>query len=125
MARLIDLGEIQAQLDEMVARSAAEAEKPGFEGVVARCQIATLPAITIWRASEFNRGIEPNTILNAIVGMVASTLFGEVSSIYGDRDRQIAIINKLLNGIGEEIKALMENPRSREHRVKKIEAGRA
>ena len=124
MPKMIDLAEVEAQLTEMFARTATESEKPGYEGVVARCQLALLPAITRWRADEFNRGVDANTILNAMTGMCASTILGEVCVLTVDEDAQITIINKVLQGIGEEIASMMKGS-VREHGSKLIEAGRA
>lgn len=118
MPHLFDLSEVKASLDAFLESEKHKTELPGFEGVVARAQQAILAPITIWRAEESNRGTDDNTIMNAIVGMCASTIVGEIKENCppGDVDAQFEVANRIIAAVAEEIAITI---------IESIEAGHA
>jgi hypothetical protein len=106
--QMIDLAEVEAAMEEFRIRERGKTERPGLEGVVARGQLAALPALTIWRVNEMNRGTDANEMMNALVMVVAAALSGEImSTAGGDQTEMFAITNRLLQGLAEEIGSIL------------------
>lgn len=126
MPLMIDLAEVEAAMEEFRIRERNKAEQPGMTGIVARAQLAALPALTIWRVKEMNRGTEPNELLNALMMVIAAALAGEIMSTEDDQKEQFAIVNRALQGLAEEIASILTGKApviAQRHEFK--EAGRA
>jgi hypothetical protein len=126
MPQMIDIADVEAGMEEFRARERKKTDLPGVQGVVARAQLAVSPELTLWRVKELNRGTDPNEVMNGIVALVAATLAGEVLAVPMPKDRQIAVINRTLTAIAEEVVSILSGQADMTiHRHEFKEAGNA
>jgi hypothetical protein len=107
LPKMIDLADVEAAMEAFRVRERAKTELPGMDGIVARAQLAALPALTIWRVKEMNLGTDPNEMMNALVMVLAAALSGEIMSTTHERVEQFDIVNRVLQGLAEEIASIL------------------
>jgi hypothetical protein len=126
----VDPEKIEADLAAVLLREIEKTKESGFVGVMARAQVALLPAITRWRLGEINRlDADPNEVANALLRIFSSTLVGEAYSVHGTKvdEDHFQFVNLMLRGIGEECGALLTNnvPGVTVHRTEPTDIGNA
>lgn len=81
MPKMIDLADVEAGMEEFRIRERSKTERPGMDGIVARAQLAALPA---------------------------AALSGEIMSVCSDdRNEQFKVVNRLLQALAEEIASIL------------------
>jgi hypothetical protein len=101
MAEVIDLEDVMRGINDMRQGYLRNKDKPGVEGVVARCGLATDQGMTLWRAQEFNLGTDPNDVITAIIAAFSAALYGEISQLTADHGEQIDIAQNCTAGFAQ------------------------
>lgn len=118
MAQRVDMSRLETEIAVFMATQQRSIDMPEQGGVVSRMQFAIVPAITRWRAQECNRGTDDNAVANALIGLFASTFQSVVTTVEPNRTEQLAVINRFLRALGEEIAAIRVGARDTiNHRV--------
>lgn len=110
----IDPQKIEHQLQVMLASIEPYTQGDEPNNVLARIQFTVIPAIIRWKVGEMNRGTDEDSVLNALVCLVASQTVDIVGEVIGSAvpsDRHFALSNKILQAIGEELGAILSGSR--------------
>jgi len=108
---MIDPEKVEQQLANMVAALAPHVEGDALTNVVARIQTAVIPAFIRWKAGEMNRQSDTNSVLNAVVAFMSSQMVGVIGDVAASEEEAFQIANNMLQGIGEEVGAVLAGAR--------------
>jgi hypothetical protein len=127
MPQIIDMAEVEAAMEDMRKRGAEAAKREGFDGVFARAQLAAIPPLSIWRATERNRNADPADITLAVTWSAALVIAAAVREVHPrDIDAQFALSNLCLSELGRKIgETLLGESGAHHSRIEGKEAGHA